>query len=47
MSGEADWPALLDGIREVVEGLVKGIEFLWEKRGVDYYKGAGFIEAPG
>ena len=47
MFGEAEWPVLLDGIREVVDGLVKGIEFLWEKRGVDYYKGAGFIEAPG
>jgi dihydrolipoamide dehydrogenase len=46
-SGAVDWPVLLDGIREVVDGLVKGIEFLWEKRGVDYYRGSGFIEAPG
>jgi len=47
MFGEAGWPVLLDGMHEVVDGLVKGIEFLWEKRGVDYYKGSGFIEAPG
>jgi dihydrolipoamide dehydrogenase len=46
-SGETGWPVLLDSMREVVDGLVKGVEFLWEKRGVDYYKGSGFIEAPG
>lgn len=46
-AGNADWPSLLAGAREVVDGLVKGIEFLWEKKGVAYYKGTGFIEGPG
>ncbi|UCE26634.1 MAG: FAD-dependent oxidoreductase [Candidatus Coatesbacteria bacterium] len=46
-NGAIDWPVLLDGMCEVVDSLVKGIEILWEKRGVDYYEGSGFIETPG
>jgi dihydrolipoamide dehydrogenase len=46
-AGNADWSSLLAGAREVVDGLVKGIEFLWEKRGVVHYDGTGYIEGPG
>jgi dihydrolipoamide dehydrogenase len=46
-AGNADWPSLLTGAREVVDGLVKGIEFLWEKRGVVRYNGTGYVEGPG
>jgi dihydrolipoamide dehydrogenase len=46
-AGKVDWPAFLAGVREVVDGLVKGIEFLWEKKGVAYFRGTGHIEAPG
>jgi len=46
-NGEVDWPVLLDGARDVIDGLVRGVESLWEKKGVDYYKGTGIIDAPG
>lgn len=42
-----DLDAMLDNKDKVVDGLTKGIEFLFKKNKVDYVVGAGRIAAPG
>jgi dihydrolipoamide dehydrogenase len=42
-----DLPAMLHQKDEAVDGLTKGIEFLFKKNGVDYIRGKGRIAGPG
>lgn len=44
---ELDLPAMMDQKDEAVDGLTKGIEFLFKKNGVDYIRGRGRILSAG
>jgi dihydrolipoamide dehydrogenase len=44
---EVDLPKMMSQKSETVDGLTKGIEFLFKKNKVEYVKGAGRILAPG
>ena len=44
---ELDLGAMLDNKDKVVDGLTKGVEFLFKKNKVDYVIGTGVIESPG
>ena len=44
---EVDLPAMLDQKDEAVDGLTKGVEFLFKKNGVEYIKGKGRIAGAG